>query len=508
MRQTARVTDLNPGKADAAMISFGFSRRDEFMAAYQDALYFQGNDGHTGSELWRVSKGVAPSQVVNLAPGSAGSFPHAFIVFQKRLYFAASTPATGEELFRYDGQSVTLAAETTPGAAGGTILSTVVYGNAIYFTRKAASDLAVWRFDGTAAEPVKEISEPILDDGITASPFAVFKGKLYFVGEAPLYELRSYDGSSVSVIKALASGFPVSYQMNLTVFEDELYFSVVAPKEAFLEQDELWRYDGEKPPAQVFVFPGDANSFSQPNDYAEYKGKLYFRSDGWWRLDGAAVKQVSGQLPSAVGQTSRFNSADRLFFSGFYDNFKDKEPYLFDGTTAALLKNIMPQDASAGPGSLPSRAVEVNGELYFYAADETHGRELWRTSAATEELQFRRCDIVLAPIREEWARWPPPLRDLVVATWVLSTQGRRLISREVVKITADRETHVRGLEVKDGFVLATVAFDRETGRVVDSGFDVVGRLDARERRVLERTAAALVKRSTLREVMRESIERQ
>jgi hypothetical protein len=122
---------------------------------------------------------------------------------------------------------------------------------------------------------------------------------------------------------------------------------------------------------------------------------------------------------------------------------------------------------------------------------------------------------VLAPIQEELERWPPPLRELVVATWMLGGQGRRLISREVVTVTPDRETRVRGLEVSarrcsvsEGFVLATVAFDRETGRVVDSGFDVVGRLDARVRRLLERTAAGLVKGSTLRAVMTESIERQ
>jgi ELWxxDGT repeat protein len=83
------------------------------MAGYQDALNFQGNDGHTGSELWRVSKGSAPSQVVNLAPGPQSSRPHAFVVFQNRLHFAASTPATGEELYRYDGQSVAPAALRT-----------------------------------------------------------------------------------------------------------------------------------------------------------------------------------------------------------------------------------------------------------------------------------------------------------------------------------------------------------------------------------------------------------
>jgi len=512
MRQTARVADLNPGTADTAKISFGFSRRDEFMAAYQGALYFQGNEGHTGSELWRVSKGSAPSQVVNLAPGSQNSTPHAFVVFQNSLYFAASTPATGEELYRYDGQSVTLAGETVPGATGAEILSTVVYGDAIYFTRQATSGFDVWRFDGATAEPVtaiNSISGPVLDSVRSASPFAVFDGKLYFVDGPPSYRLFAFDGSTVSFIKALAVGnLATAYDMNLTVFQDELYFSVVALKETPFAQDELWRYDGKKPPAPVFVFPGNANSFSQPNDYAEYKGRLYFRSDGWWRYDGVAVKQVTGQLPSSIGQTSRFNSADRLFFSGFFGNFEDKEPYLFDGTTATLIKNIMPQDASAGPGSLPSRAVEVNGELYFYAVDDTHGRELWRTSVATRVIQHMKCEIVLAPIQEEVERWPPPLRELVVATWMVGERDRRLISREVVTVAPDRQIRVRGLEVKEGFVLATVAFDRKTGRIVDSGFDVVGRLDARVRRSLERTAAGLVKRSTLREVMSESIERQ
>jgi len=346
----------------------------------------------------------------------------------------------------------------------------------------------------------------VLDVNTTASPFAVFKGKLYFVGEGPLYKLWSYDGSNVSMIKALGFGDVGNYQMNLTVYQNKLYFSVVAPKDAVFEQDELWRYDGMSSAVQFFVFPSNADSSTQPNNYAVYHGKLYFRSRGLWRSDGEAVEQVIGQLPSRIRQTSLFDSADRIFFSGNDGNIDDQEPYLFDGTTATLIRDIMPNTGGL-PGSFPSRAVEVNDELYFYAEDNTHGRELWRTSSVTSEIQYRRCDIVLAPIQEELARWPPPLHELVVATWVLGEQGRRLISREVVKVTPDRQTHVRGLEVKDGLVLATVAFDRETGRIVDSGFDVVGRLDARVRRQLERAAAGLVKRSTLREVMSEAVER-
>lgn len=82
--QTSMVLDINPGPAHAAELIFGFAHRNGRMGGYDGALYFQADNGQAGSELWRVSGGTA-AMVSDLAPGSEGSKPHSFAVFQNKL---------------------------------------------------------------------------------------------------------------------------------------------------------------------------------------------------------------------------------------------------------------------------------------------------------------------------------------------------------------------------------------------------------------------------------------
>jgi ELWxxDGT repeat protein len=519
--QTELVADINPGPADGASILFGFSHSNYYLAAYNGALYFQADDGASGAELWKVAGG-APSQVANLAPGPQSSAPHSFAVFQGKLFFAASTPSTGEEIFAFDGNAIALAAELEAGPDGGEIAGLTEYGGALYFARYSSQNgHQVWRFDGSAAAPVAAINAlPGHADvsDLIAEPFVVFQNRLYFVRNTPLpdhYELWAYDGSGVAKIKALTSGQNlVEYGFDMGVYQNALYFGVVVPVDWY-HQDELWRFSGQGQPVKVATLPGHAYSFSQPEDFQVYKGKLYFSAgSGFFRLDGSSVQELStgpGVLPYYLGNTSSFPAADRLFLTGFYDDWTQREPYTFDGSTAALLENIMPDDATPYPGSFPTRAVEVGGQLYFYAKDEAHGRELWRVTATG--IPFLDCDIVVAPIWEKWWEWPVDRREVLIATWVLDVDApARLVSREVVPVARGKEARVPVLEIdtgqrdlSKGFALAGLVFDRATGEILDRGFDVVGTPEPRARAALERSAQDLLRRRSLKETLAEPV---
>jgi hypothetical protein len=183
------------------------------------------------------------------------------------------------------------------------------------------------------------------------------------------------------------------------------------------------------------------------------------------------------------------------------------EPYVFDGTSATLAKEIMPDDASPNAGSFPTYGLDVNGQFYFLAESQEHGRELWRIR--TSELVRLKCDIVVAPIWDDWRLWPIERRDVIVATWAIRPDGRRLISREAVTVNRRREARLRVLELDTRRSPGPRwSFDRETGRVLDRGYDVVGSPDARLRRHLERTAARIIKRGTLRKAMAERVQRE
>jgi ELWxxDGT repeat protein len=514
--QTSTVADINPGPADATDMVFGFAHRNGRMAVYAGALYFQANNGQAGSELWRL-QGGSPTMVSDLVAGTDGSTPHSFVVFQNKLYFAATTPGTGEELFRFDGTAIAVAADITPGTEGGEITALVQYKSALYFTRSTAAGQKVWRFDGTNAQVVPAISN-VEDGDLYESPFVVFNGKLYFVKRGGLpdhFQLWAYDGSSAVKIKTLTEpGDIVEYSFDLGVYQGSLYFGVVAGP-SLSNKDELWKYSGTGVPAKVATL-GNASSFTQPDNFTVFKNKLYFGANGkLYRTDGTTITDLGagpGGPPYAAEQMSPFPSVDRLFLTGFYDSWTSREPYLFDGGQTALLKDIMPNDADPYAGSFPTTAVAFGDDLYFYAKDLAHGRELWRVTGEQGPLMID-CDIVVAPIWVDKRLWVIRDPEVVVSTWIVVPEAQpRLISREVVRASRTKEIRLRVLSadtrhqpLPEGFALATLVFNRATGAILDRGFDVVGSPPARVKQALRHAASAAVAKRTLKDVTAEVV---
>lgn len=525
--QTAMVADINTGPGDAAHALFGFTARDELMAVYRGAVFFQADDGESGPELWRAAAGAA-ARVAELVPGAEGSSPHAFAVFQDLLYFAATTPETGEELFRFDGATAALAADMDPGSEGAEIFGLTVYDGALYFVRtsRRRGQQQVWRFDGTHAVPVAAINStpggipyPVLG----AATFAPFAGKLYHVRETSLperYELWAYDGASASKLKALTSGDDVTtYAFDLGVYQGALYFGVVAPaptpENPWRSSDELWRYTGQGAPSQVATF-GSAATGSQPSYFQTYDGKLYFTSHSQlYRYDGSVVHGLTGgsaKVPGHVLNLTALPAAGQLFLAGAESDALGVEPYVFAGVGARLLQDIMPDpnDGSQFPGSHPTMAVEADG-FYFFAEDEVHGRELWRTSG--QRIPLLECDIVVAPLWDDWREWPIDHREVLVVTWLVGPDAEaHLVSWDAVTITRGQEWRGRVLEmdprrgsVADGFGLATVVFDLQTGALLDRGFGVVGAPALRAWARMEGTAHRLLSRGSLKEVLDEKL---
>ena len=506
----AIVADINPGPADAANIFLGFSHRHRHMINFDGALYFQADNGTEGSELWRVSDG-APSIVQNLAPDGKSSSPHAFAELDGKLYFAATTPATGEELYVYDGAMISLAAQTSPGPDGGEIRGLTTYNGELYFARYSPQDgHQVWRFDGSVAAPVQAINQaPIFWvqwSPIVANLFAPFNGKLYFVARTASYqyELWSYDGSTAQKFKALTVGNDSwkSYGFDLGVYDDALYFGRVASASSS-GLDELWRYTGQGWPEKVTTF-NSAYSFYQAGDFEVYGTELYFKKAyELYRVDGGGVQNLSVALNTIPHSPSRFTGfttadASRLFFTGFSNDWTDREPFVFNGATANLLDDIKPNNSPGFPGSFPTRGVQSHDRLFFYADDDVHGRELWSFGAGPPYID---CDIVAAPIWDDWTVWPIDRRTVVVETHLAPPEGRprRVFQGElVVRRGAEARVEIlpfdeRREKAPDAYGLFTVIRDKETGVVLDWGFEVIGVPTERARAAIERSAASLEK---------------
>ncbi|GAB1596850.1 hypothetical protein [Lysobacter claricitrinus] len=516
---TEMVADLNPGAPGSTHPIFGFSSTNELMAEFNDTLYFQADDGTHGSELWRVGNG-SPTMVGDIAPGATGSQPHAFARYNGALFFAARSSADRDNLYMSNGSAIAMLPDPAAGGQKVEIAALTVYAGNLYFVRYVDGAGKLWRYNGTTTQLVgaaNAVAGAFETSSLTAHPFVVFKDRLYFVKAVGAeYRLWAFDGTAMKLVKQLApAGNTTSYGFDLGVYGDAIYFGSVVPADPPFESDELWKYTGIGAPAKVATLPAHAFSFSQPGDFTVFNGKLYFTAaQGLHRFDGSnLVLLPSGPaaLPWGVSGISPYTAVGSLFFSGFHDDWQNAEPYIFNGSQTALVRDIMPADGTPNPGSFPSRGVQVDDMLFFSAEDNIHGRELWRMKRGEASARLD-CDIVVIPLWDDWRLWIVDEREVIVATWLAAPNERpRLISRERTVARRDQPLRVQVLKselrrngVPEGASLVTRVYDAKTGAIVDRGDGTVG---VSTQRVVggKRANVTQVGEPPLREVMGERL---
>ncbi|MBL7983077.1 MAG: hypothetical protein JNL52_14855 [Flavobacteriales bacterium] len=80
-----------------------------------DGIFFEGGDGLSGWELWRVnSAGTGIYQVADINPGEYSSYPSDLTSVEDRLYFSAGTNLYGTELWYYQCSFVQIEDRTAP----------------------------------------------------------------------------------------------------------------------------------------------------------------------------------------------------------------------------------------------------------------------------------------------------------------------------------------------------------------------------------------------------------
>lgn len=116
-QKTRLFIDLCPGECDAFPV-------DPEFHVEGSTLYFAATNGSTGVEPWRLTAGaLAPLLLADISPGAASSLPGSFrrINFSvngspvSRIYFIATRPDVGRELWRISGSSAQLELDLTPG---------------------------------------------------------------------------------------------------------------------------------------------------------------------------------------------------------------------------------------------------------------------------------------------------------------------------------------------------------------------------------------------------------
>ncbi len=159
------------------------------LLVFDSRIWFSADDGVSGRELW-VSDGTAAGTrlVADINPGSAGSDPTGFTGLStapRTVYFAASEPSHGRELWRSTGAlaGTTLFADLRPGAASSSpqeltairVASGGFSGVALILMFAAddgTTGVEPWRLDATTATPTLRRAADVNPGSASSSPRA------------------------------------------------------------------------------------------------------------------------------------------------------------------------------------------------------------------------------------------------------------------------------------------------------------------------------------------------
>jgi len=338
----ALVRDIYPGIVGSDPDGF---------TVFNNALYFQADDGTSGNELWRVDGSGTAALVRDIFPGIGSSNPEGFTVFNNALYFQANDFSNGTELWRVDSSgTAALVSNINPAPGGGPFAGGssaphgfTVFNNALYFTANDGTNgFELWKLDNSGTAALVGVINPSIFGG--PNSLTVFNNALYFqVDDGTTgIELWKLDSSgTVAQVSDINPGFLSSDPFNFTVFNNALYFAASDRTNG----RELWRVDSLGGVARVSdINPGSDSSY--PNRFSVFNNDLYFyASDGTtgfelWKVDSSGA--------------------------------------------VALVKDINPGSGSSNPFAFtdPNNALVFNNALYFSAKDGTNGTELWKVDSS------------------------------------------------------------------------------------------------------------------------------
>jgi ELWxxDGT repeat protein len=245
---TQNLTDINPGIGHSTIA---------FTTLFNNKLYFAASSGNdtlatsTGMELYCFDPSTNVTNIVaDINPGYLPSNPTALMVHNGKLYFVASEPVYGKELYSYDGSVITRLTDINPGPAQGVYTSDhsfpTYFNGSIYFAANDANNLInLGRYDLTT-----NTASIIYSSGNSYSGnvryFYVYDTQLFFTNQHPQtgYEIWATDGLTSPYLVAdinpgLASSLPKFY----IAYNNSLYFNATNDTSTAEELFRLYRKD-------------------------------------------------------------------------------------------------------------------------------------------------------------------------------------------------------------------------------------------------------------------------
>jgi trimeric autotransporter adhesin len=358
---------------------FGSNAIYQSFATVGNILYFSAESAGQGRELWKSDGTEAGTILVkDIYPGPNSSAPQTMVNLNGTLLFTADT-AIGSSLWKSDGTEAgtVLVADLDANSTGYGSARDIIAGNTrVYFGfTHSQFGWELFTSDGTTSGTgiVKDLN-PGIANGIPGF-FATIGDNLYFNGRnATSTQLWKTDGTDAGTISLfdLVPNSNTDNCTNLTNCNGILYFT---PTKNASDIGEPYKSDGTAAGTVLVKRINQTNTNgSGARNYIYYNGLVYFAASepagvnaGIYRTDGSTLNTTIsiGITPSLYANGSIWENNNLLHFAASTAN-QGIEPFVSDGTTATLLKNIETTGLSSGPNGFQI----VGNKVFFEAKSE------------------------------------------------------------------------------------------------------------------------------------------
>ena len=387
---TRLLRDICPGTCRGTL-----STDDAGIASFATGslLFFSGDNGARGSELWVTNGSAAGTRMVrDLCQGTCSSGPFSVQAGDGQVFLLARSPRNVTQLWRSDGTwqgTVRLTGFQSDTAFIGPFLGIPLRGGFLFTAEDLDHGRELWASDGTLQGTGLFLDlNPEDFGGSFPTQLRSVAGKAWFFATDGIhgFELWASDGSEAGtvLVEELTAGeepdLPPSFDSAVEL-AGSLFFVVHLAEPS----PSLWRLQGT-PGSAVRLTSPDLQVLPQEPLRAA-GGRLFFvafdaeHGEELWTSDGTAegTRPVADLEPGVLGSRPRSLTVlgDRLYFTAEVGD-TGREVWASDGTPegTVLVKDIDPRP---GRGSEPQLLTTHAGRLYFPAADAEHGRELWAT---------------------------------------------------------------------------------------------------------------------------------
>jgi ELWxxDGT repeat protein len=245
---TVLVKDINPSAPFPPPFYYFFSSVTPSFFNFQGTLYFIGDDGTNGYELWKTDGTTGGTSLVkDINPGSDDAFPFGFpqltfaVKNSSKFFFSANTAAEGTELWESDGTGsgtqLLKDIATGAGVSSEAFILPNFFNNGLFQGNKfflmattAAEGNELYVSDGTAGGTtlLKDIN-PGPSDGLGGFGYVYTDNKLYFVAN------NGTQGDELSQSDATGTGTTIVADVNVLPSSagSDIQFATVASNTLF-----------------------------------------------------------------------------------------------------------------------------------------------------------------------------------------------------------------------------------------------------------------------------------